>query len=841
MAVTLRMQIVKPAIVAAACITLILLGAPPWGAGPAAGAATGNNQAKRFLIAWEEGRADLERVVSLAAENSHIRDLLGEMAGMMETLEGGEWPAPDIQAVSLPAGTPVSRAQELLSSLPGVRYVEEDAEVSVDVSPQDPYYSKQWFLPHIGADKAWEAEKGSGDVVVAVLDTGVDRSHPDLAGRVLAGYDFVGNDSNTADNHGHGTHVAGIIAASGEDGAGVAGVAWRVKVLPVKVLDDSGGGKYSDVIAGVRYAADNGAAVVNLSLGGGTRSQALQEAVDYARSRGAIVVAAAGNDALTSLSYPAACDGVIGVGAADEEDRPASFSNRGEGLDLVAPGVSIYSDSPGGGYEYMSGTSMAAPQVSGAFALLFSHEPGLAVAAAEKRMLSAALDLGPEGYDLDHGWGLLRVDKALGLEDTEPDGRGYAGGDWYFAEGYTGPGFDTYLLLENPGLQASPARLDLSGTQGPSASLNLEVAPQARLTLRLNDLVPPGDVAARISLPEGSEVVAQRSMYFDYHGIKGGHTSRGCPASSEWYFAEGYTGPGFDTYLLVFNPQGEAAKASLSLMTTSGVVNHNLEIPPLARRTLKLNDIMPGTELAVALSADLPVVAERAMYFDSGGRRGGSDAAGAPALSREWYFAEGYTGGDFDEWLLLANPSDREVAATATFQRSDGITVESELVLRPFSRATLHVDEIAGLEDAEVSAAVKASAPGLVAERAMYFDYEGCMGTVDGGHAAGGATAPSSHWLIPEGYTGPGFESWLLVSNLEDEGVTVGVDIYGESGTHVRGDLRVEAHSRLTVKENDLLPGEGVSAEVSAPDGTRLVVEGAFYFRYQGEIDDGST
>jgi len=216
-------------------------------------------------------------------------------------------------------------------------------------------------------------------------------------------------------------------------------------------------------------------------------------------------------------------------------------------------------------------------------------------------------------------------------------------------------------------------------------------------------------------------------------------------------------------------------------------------------------------------------------------------AAGATATAEEWYFAEGYTGGDFDEWILIANPTDRGVAATVTFQRSDGLQVERDVVLRPRSRFTLHVDDLAGLGDAEVSATIKAAFPGVVAERAMYFTYRGGMGEVRGGHAAPGAVCASSHWLVPEGCTGEGFESWILVYNLEEKAVFVDIDIYGESGDHAHRQAVIPPRSRFTVKENDLLSGEGVSAELSAPGGARLVVEGAFYFRYRGDIDGGST
>ena len=519
MAAIKRTQNIEKVIITVICGVFILTAVPVWGMGQVAHANTVSSTSTGILICWDNGSSSLESLNLQASESLRLAASLKALPGGVESLQGAEWLAPDIQVMRTPEGTPVDQAMKQIASIPGVRYVEPDTVVRTDASPQDPYYSSQWFLPHIGTMKAWDVEKGSGDLVVAVLDTGVDASHPDLAGRVLNGYDFVGKDGNTSDVYGHGTHVAGIIAASGENNEGVAGLAWRIKLLPVKVLDDNGSGSYSNVIAGIRYAIDNGAMVINLSLGGGARSQALQEAVDYARSKGAVVVAAAGNEAHESLSYPAACDGVIGVGATDEQDRRTQFSDWGVGLDIMAPGTSVYSDIPGGRYGYKSGTSMAAPQVSGAFALLRSHEPGLSVAEAEERIFSSARDLGSQGYDTDYGWGVLRVDKALGLKDEVPGGQEYTGGELYFAEGYTSADFDTYVLLENPGKQASSAHLDFYGPQGLSASTEVEVGSQARLTLRLNDIVPPGDVATRISLPKDSEIMAQRSMYFNFKGI----------------------------------------------------------------------------------------------------------------------------------------------------------------------------------------------------------------------------------------------------------------------------------------------------------------------------------
>lgn len=802
----------------------------------------GSHCTERVIVAWEEDVSAQALSSLFTTQGTAVKALRG-CPGLAEKMADGPWAAPGLQTVELPPGVSLTQAKETLESLPGVRYVEEDAVVSMDAASGDPYYSRQWHLPRIGAEGAWEVSRGDEGVTVAVVDTGVEPSHPELAGRVLAGHDFVDDDDDPGDGNGHGTWVAGIVAAAGDNDLGVAGVAWRVRVLPVRVLDENGQGYYSDVAAGIRYAADRGAMVINLSLGGAIYSRALQEAVDYARSRGALAVAAAGNEAARGLNYPAACSGVIGVGATDRNDLPASFSNQGEGLDIVAPGVSILSLQPGGGYVSMSGTSAAAPQVSGAAALLLSARGPLKPEEMEGRLISSARDLGAPGRDDATGWGLLQVDRTLGGSggDTgEGMSEGTSGESWYLAEGYTGPGFDTYIAAVNPSNEACEVQLELFGPQGPLYSRGAGIPPRTRITFHVNELVPPGDVAARVSLPHGSPVHVQRSMYFDYRGIRDGHTCAASRTSQQWCFAEGYTGPGFDTYLVMLNPEYREARVRVELLLPRDVKVLEIAVPPRTRRTMRLNDVVPGVEVSVSLFSDVPVVAERAMYFDCRGRKGGSVAAGAATPSQEWYFAEGYTGGEFDQWLLLSNPSSVMATADASFHRRDGTIISREITVQPRSRATLHVDEIPGLENVETSMSVTATAPGVIAERAMYFRYAGSMGTVDGGHAAVGVTSPASQWFLPEGYTGTGFESWLLVDNLEDREVTAMASFYGEDGSVVVREFRVGPHSRFTVKENDFLSGQGVSAEVQAPEGVRLVVEGAYYFLFQGKIGGGS-
>ena len=255
---------------------------------------------------------------------------------------------------------------------------------------------------------------------------------------------------------------------------------------------------------------------------------------------------------------------------------------------------------------------------------------------------------------------------------------------------------------------------------------------------------------------------------------------------------------------------------------------------------MRVNDYLPDSEVATSLSSDHPIVAERAITSTPPAERVDRTPRAPRPRRASGISRKVIPEGGFDEWLLLLNPGDTEVQGQVSFLRSDGVTVKQDLLMQPRSRSTIHVDSVAGLEDAEVSATVEVSSPGIVAERAMYFTTQIASGTVDGGHVAMGATSPDNHWLLPEGYTGNGFESWILIVNLDDQAIDVHVNLFGDDGEVVQRDFQVMPHSRYTVRENDLLPGRGVSAEITAPAGTRLVVEGAYYFHLPAGIDDGN-
>ncbi len=314
---------------------------------------------------------------------------------------------------------------------PEVAYAEPDYRISLVPGPEgeaqavsvnDPSTSGQYSLDRMRVRDAWELGTG-GSNLVAVLDTGVSFVHPDLWGRVVAGYDFHNDDSNARDDNGHGTMVAGIIAANVNDDYGIAGISWTDKILPVKILNQYGGGYNSALVSGIYYAADRGAKVISMSVGGYGWSQATKDAVDYAWSKGAVLLAAAGNNRRYESYYPASYPNVISVSATQADDEFTNWSSFGPAVDVSAPGASILTTNCGGcstssaggaSYVIISGTSFSTPNTSGVVALIRARNPSWTNKQVVDALIGSVDDLGYPGWDNRYGHGRVNAWRALG-------------------------------------------------------------------------------------------------------------------------------------------------------------------------------------------------------------------------------------------------------------------------------------------------------------------------------------------------------------------------------------------------------------------------------------------
>ena len=298
-----------------------------------------------------------------------------------------------------------------------IEYIEPNYMMGIQaIAVNDPDYSRQWALPKIQAPEVWETSVGDPSVVIAVLDTGLDFNHSDKPMHIAAGYDFINNDSNPQDDHGHGTFISGLIAAQSNNANGIAGLCWNCTVMPIKVISGNGLGTYQDVVNGIHYAVDQGADIINMSLGGYEYSQSLLEAINYAHQKGVTVVAAGGNQGIDNLIYPAAYPNVIGVSATDENDERWTNSNFGEYIDVSAPGVGVYGLALNNGYQSQTGTSVAAAHIAGIAGLFLAQNSNLTNNRLVQKIYDNTIDLGDAGRDLYYGVG--RVDIGEGDESN---------------------------------------------------------------------------------------------------------------------------------------------------------------------------------------------------------------------------------------------------------------------------------------------------------------------------------------------------------------------------------------------------------------------------------------
>ena len=352
-----------------------------------------------------------------AAGDAALRRLVAAYGGTVRPRH----PVLGFRAVELPTSRARDAVLAAATTLPGVAWAEPVRAASVNKAANDPLARQQWAIGKIGLARAWDVETGKPSVVVAVMDTGVAAAHPDLRGQVLPGVDVANNDDDATDDQGHGTHVAGTIAAASNNRAGVAGVAWGAKILPVKVLGETGSGSSCDIAVGVVESVDRGASIINMSLGmAGPCPVVFRVAFEYAAQKKVLSIGSSGNDQLQGApsAAPGNCEHVLGVGATDSNDKPAIFTTWGPQVDVSAPGVAILSttiDPKKGTYGYgaMSGTSMAAPHVSGLAALVKSKHPDWTPEQVSAAIVETADDRGQRGRDDFYGVGRINAARAL--------------------------------------------------------------------------------------------------------------------------------------------------------------------------------------------------------------------------------------------------------------------------------------------------------------------------------------------------------------------------------------------------------------------------------------------
>lgn len=399
----------------------------------------------RIVIKFQEGLRSADMIQLHASQGAAVVD---------------EIPQIGVQILSVPPGEVEAKIAAYKAD-PRVEYAEPDYIAQPAYEPNDPYYGDgtQWGPQKVFVPQAWDLCMGDSSVVVAVLDWGIDLQHPDLQAWTnsaeipgngadddgndyiddVYGWDFANDDNDPQqDDFGHGSHVGGIAAAATDNNVGIAGVSFNSRIMAVKVgYTDLESGKhvarYSAIAYGIIYAADNGAKVINLSLGGYAFSSYLASAVNHAWDAGCVVVGAVGNNNLSDPFYPAAYDNVIGVSATDQNDAKASWSNYGSHVAVAAPGVSIYSTywNDGSTYAHMSGTSMSAPHVAGLAALLFAQDDTRTNATVRSLIESSADDLGDTGWDQYYGYGRINAYRAVGTTSAgiEPEAGGILSAD----------------------------------------------------------------------------------------------------------------------------------------------------------------------------------------------------------------------------------------------------------------------------------------------------------------------------------------------------------------------------------------------------------------------------
>ena len=665
-----------------------------------------------------------------------------------------------IKRVAIPQGLEEEMSRRL-SSNPLVVYAEPNGIVTGTTIPNDTNYGLQWNMGKINATQAWDITTGSSNITIAIVDSGVDYSHLDLNDpqKLLPGWDYVNNDNNAQDDFGHGTHVAGIAAASTNNGRGVAGVAWGSKILPVKVLDNTNHGTNANVALGIRYAVDHGAKVINLSLGSSTDSTSVRDQINFAYSQNVVVVASAGNDGTSAYSYPASNDHVISVAATDSNDAHPSFSQYNDKVAVAAPGVAasgagIYSTYWSNAYAYMYGTSMAAPHVSGLAALLLSQNSSLTPDQIKYQLEANAEHKGTLKFDPQYGFGRINAYFALRthINYLMP---------WYDEQSV---GMQNWVMTANPSTNTSG--LNYSITTGANVASNLKGTNYAIPGLsRGLDFSGTQNGPVKVSSSDGvtKALFSQRILYNNNF-----NETMSVPESKletdyyfPWYDSNHLPAPYFNTWIMVCNKGNQTANVEVSI---HGAAPVTYQVQPDQVYPVVYNNVQDGPVRVRSTNNQKLLVSERTVY-----QGGVNELMGIPAtsLSTEniftWYdlrAQDGFSG----DWVMITNMGSSQ--AHVEVYIGDMNNAVASYNIDPGSHITPSYANVMG---GPVKVKCTNGQNILTSQRTLY-----------GGHfeEVSGVTAAalsSSTWFT--WYDTINMNSYIMLSNL-DPSLTSTVDIY---------------------------------------------------------------
>ncbi len=623
--------------------------------------------------------------------------------------------------LQIPAKGRVAELVAAYRQQPEVAYAEPNYLAKAHAIPTDPYYSYQWNLDNaayggIHMEGAWGISSGDPNIIVAVIDTGVAYENyqeesvvrrrttvvtytqaPDLADTYFVpGYDFVNNDAHPNDDAGHGTHVTGTIAQSTNNGTGVAGIAYGTAIMPIKVLDSSGSGSYAAIAEGIYFAADNGAKVINMSLGGGSGSITLENALSYAHGKGVTIVCSSGNDGdPDTVGYPAAYDAYcIAVGATRYDETVSYYSNGGASLDITAPGGDLNVDQNGDGYVdgvlqqtfgssptdfgyyFYQGTSMAAPHVSGVAALLIASGVATSPDQVREALQATAEDHGAPGWDPAYGWGLLDAAAALNysaVPNSPPVA--VAGGPYVGTENQL-VSFDgtasydpedgtlTYIWDFGDGANGSGSNPTHSYLAGGVYTVTLVVNDG------LEASSPATTTATIVEVPDGAPVAIIHGPYSGTEGslvtfdATGSYDPEGAPLSYRWDFGDGATG----TTLSPNHTYASSGVYTVSLIVNDGALDSTVAVTKASIAALNVAPV-------AAAGSDLAATTGTSIVFNASGSY---DPDGV-LVSYDWDFGDGATTSGVEGAHVYGSAGEYPVTLTVTDNQgatgSDQLTV----------------------------------------------------------------------------------------------------------------------------------------------------------------------